>query len=258
MRRAVPALPLAFAHALVLVSATLFTSACTPSQHPRGNAEYFPLGAGHYWVYRVTRPELEPTKLEFRIEKETSGDRGEQRYHLDESGNRFYLRHGETIAYSVSPDIWTVFLDGPLVRGGRFDGARASYEGFNVVGEPTPTAAPDATPVPMRKVASAGYKLVTATNRRVTVPAGKFADCLEVTHVSHPTIGVKYFAPGIGMVFAEAWMEDPTTGKRTLVTRQELVEYHIAGRTGGDASAAFPALASTTAGQPAAKDSSQP
>lgn len=235
MRLAAPAM-------IVLALAGATGLACAPSQQqPRGVSDYFPLGTGHHWVYRVTRPDLAPHRLEFRIRSESLGDRGERRFHLDESGERYYLRHGKTVAYSVSPGIWTVFLDGPLRNGRRFDGARATYAGFTVEGEPVTPVQPDATPVPMKKVPTAGYKLVTATNRRVTVPAGTFENCLEVTHVALPTIGVKYFAPGVGMVYAEAWLDDRQGGTRTLITRQELVEYHVAGRSGGDATAAFPA-----------------
>lgn len=210
--------------------ALLALSACTPRSTPQ---DYFPLGVGHDWLYQVTSPGREPSLLRFHIVSEAAGDRGERRFLLDDSGSRFYLRHGDVVAYSISPDIWTVFLSGPLTRGSRFDGAVAVIEDFTErpEGEPTPTPRPGLAA--MQRVKSSGYKTVTETHRKVTVPAGEFSDCLEVTHVAGAMSGVKYFAPGVGMVFAEAWFEDPKTKARSLITRQELVGYRIAGRTGG-------------------------
>jgi hypothetical protein len=208
----------------------LALGACTPRPTP---VDYFPLGVGHDWLYRISAPGKDTRLLQFKIVREAPGDRGETRFLLDESGSRYYLRHGDLVAYSISPDIWTIFLSGPLKRGSRFDGALAVFEDFAEPPEGAPSPTPPAGPPVMRTVASSGYKVVTETGRRITVPAGDFDDCLEVTHLAGPTTGVKYFAPGVGMVFAEAWFVDPDTKVRALLTRQELVGYRIAGRTGG-------------------------
>lgn len=211
--------------------ALLALSGCTT--RPGTPVDYFPLGVGHDWLYQVTAPGRDPRLLQFHIVSEAAGDRGETRFLLDDSGTRYYLRHGQMVAYSISPDIWTVFLAGPLTRGSRFDGAVAVVPDFTErpEGEPTPT--PQTGFEAMRTVKSSGYKTVTETRRSITVPAGKFTDCLEVTHFAGATTGVKYFAPGVGMVFAEAWFEDEKTKERSLITRQELVGYRITGRTGG-------------------------
>ena len=230
---------------LAAAAGLLALAGCTPT--PKSVDTYFPLGTGHAWTYRVSNAGRPDSILRFEIKGEETGDRGERRFLLDESGSRYYLRHGDVMGYSVSPGIWTIFLDGPLKRGHRFDGARADFSGFRVVGEVTPTPAPDATPPAMRTVESSGYKLVTATGRKITVPAGIFDDCLEVTHIAGPTTGVKYFAPRIGMVFAEAWSVHPVTQERSLITRQELVHYRVGGRSGGTPpSAPIDAAASRT------------
>lgn len=221
--------------ALALVAA----SACTPRSKPQ---DYFPLGVGHDWIYEVSTPGQPPRLLEFHILREAPGDRGETRFFLDASEKRYYVRHGDVVAYSISPGIWTVFLSGPLTRGSTFDGALAVFEDFTPRSEDAPRE--------MRRVASSGSKEVTETKRRISVPAGEFKDCLEVTHTAGATTGVKYFAPGVGMVFAEAWFDDPRTKTRSLITRQELVGYRIGGRAGGTLHPDFHAPRTTDSSQP--------
>lgn len=217
---------------LAAAVALLGLGACTP-RTKSSPADYFPLAVGHDWVYRV-QSQGTSRLLQFHIVGEAAGDRGETRFLLDETGSRYYLRHGDVVGYSISPDIWTIFLSGPLTRGARFDGALAVVVDYTEPPEGAPSPTPPQGPPPMQIVKSSGYKLVTETNRKISVPAGDFADCLEVTHVAGPTTGVKYFAPGVGLVFAEAWFEDPQSKKRSLVSRQELVGYRVGARTGGE------------------------
>lgn len=226
MTRSFPALFFAFALAAI--------AGC--NRQSRDVNDFFPLEVGHDWVYEVTSANKETSTLEFHILGQATGDRGEKRYFLDEDKSRFYVRHGDVIAYSISPDIWTVFLSGPLRKGNKFDGGLATDEPLFVHDATvSPVATPGGVPPPpqMYAVKSAGYKLVTAVNRKITVPAGSFEDCLEVTHLAGPTTGVKYFAPGIGMVYAEAYFDNPKTGTRSLVTRQQLSYYRVGGKEGG-------------------------
>ena len=204
----------------------LALAACAP--RVRAVADYFPLKVGNEWTYRTVGPAGDQV-LRFVIVDESIGSRGETQFRLSEGpGQKHFLRHGEIVGMSVSPGIWSVYLAGPLSRGKRFDAAKA--EDFVLPEhEGKVTVDPSRAMVP---VAASGYKLVTAFDRKVTVPAGTFTDCLEVAHVAGPITGVKYFAPDIGVVYAEAWRTGPD-GKRQTVSKQELLHYSVAGRMGG-------------------------
>lgn len=210
----------------LLAFALALSAACTQRQ-PQGPTEFFPLGVGYDWVYDVTKgTDREKSSLQFHIVDEALGDRGEKRFFLDEKKNRYYVQHGDVIAYSVTPEIWTIFLAGPLRQGSKFDGGRA-------IDMMAASPGPNAPPLAMHTLKSSGYKLVTALDRTIEVPAGTFSGCMEVTHVAGYTTGVKYFAPGVGMVFAEAFFDNPRTKKRELITRQELVYYRVGSKEGG-------------------------
>lgn len=218
----------------LLAAVLLSAAACTPPRAKGTPGDYFPLAVGHEWLYRVTQPGAPARLLHFRIVGEKTGDRGETRFLLDDTGSRFYLKQGDVLGYSISPDIWTIFLSGPVVRGHRFDGALAVIVDYAEPPEGAATPTPPKGPAPMQIVKSSGYKLITETKRAISVPAGDFADCVEVTHLAGPTTGVKYFAPDIGLVFAEAWYEDTKTKSRSMVSKQELIGYRLGARAGGD------------------------
>lgn len=238
--------------ALVAAAALLAVSACTPRPKAKPG-DYFPLAVGYDWIYRVSQPGADPRLLQFHIVSEATGDRGETRFLLDDTGSRYYLRHGDVVGYSISPDIWTIFLAGPLSQGKRFDGAMAVVVDYSEPPEDGATPTPPKGPPPMRIVKSSGYKTVTELHKKVTVPAGTFVDCVEVTHFAGPTTGKKYFAPGVGMVFAEAWFVDAETQERSLVSTQELVAYHLGDLSGGSLDRLAPVSPA-----PATTDSSTP
>lgn len=201
---------------LALALVLLPAAACAPKAKPA--TSYFPLEQGNVWTYEMIGPHG-PQKLEFRIQSVENGSDG-TRFILDETGERYYVQRGESIAISVSPGIWTVLLEGPLTLGKRFDGGRSEGIAVSEPGKPEPVNDPRIRPVP-----AAGYKVVTGFDRRITVPAGTFDRCLEVTHVAGPILGVKLYAPGVGLVFSESWLE--RDGKRTLQSRQELTAYKV-------------------------------
>ncbi len=189
--------------------------------------EYFPLRVGSAWVYESTSL-AGPERLEYRILGRTVGAGGETRYLLDAGGERYYLRQGERVAISVSPGIWSVLLEGPLTVGRRFDGGLAEPMVHPVRdGEGRPqstfTTRRNEAPATMAPIPSSGYKVVTSFDRTVEVPAGRFTRCLEVAHLAGTLVGLKLYAPGVGLVYAEAWQE--REGKRARVARQALVSY---------------------------------
>ena len=210
----------------------LSASACVHPRHDVGT--YFPLEIGNRWTYEVSgvNPRTDVVEI-LAIQK---GDRGETRYVLsgsktEEGGARVYIRAEELVAMSVSAGIWSVYISGPLELGHRFSGAVTTNEGFHVEGETESVFVaqrPDQEMVPVRE---AGYKVVTSFDRSVTVPAGTFTGCLEVAHLVGTIVGVKYFAPQVGLVLSEAWNEDRAHHRRSLVSRQALTAYSLRNQT---------------------------
>jgi len=202
--------------AAVLAFVLLLVAGCAPKARTTGT--YFPLQEGNVWTYDMVGPHG-PQKLEFRVVRVEPGSDG-MRYLLDDAGRRYYVKRGESIAISVAPGIWTVLLDGPLRLGKRFDGGVSEGIVPNTVGDPEAKNDPRIRPIP-----SAGYKVITAFDRKVTVAAGTFERCLEVTHVAGAIVGIKLYAPGVGLVLSESWLE--RGGKRVKQTRQELTSYQV-------------------------------
>lgn len=212
---------------------------CSPRPASTKPVDYFPLATGHEWLYRVMQPAEPDRLLQFRIVGEAAGDRGETRFLLDNSGSRFYLRHGDVVGYSISPDIWTIFLSGPVARGNRFDGALAAVADFRETPDGEARPASEDLP-PMQILKSSGYKTITEVGKKISVPAGTFVDCVEVSHFAGHTMGVKYFAPRVGMVFAEAWFVDPETQERSRISTQELIGYRVGKSAGGSLDPVLP------------------
>ena len=183
---------------------------------------YFPLQVGDEWHYAH-----EDFSGHRAIDRSILGTRagdGGTCYLLDAGGSSYFLRDAHTVSISVEPGIWTVFLEDPLVLGHRFDGARSSIGEIAAVGDPpapVPTSPPPVVPVP-----SEGYKVVTGFDRTVSVPAGTFHDCLEVSHIAGRVIGVKYFAPHVGLILSEAWVTGQD-GRRSLLQRDELQSFRV-------------------------------
>lgn len=185
---------------------------------PKAVDDYFPLAVGNRWDWALVSTTGDRTVTQEIVEIRTGTDG--VRYLLDESGVRYYVRDARGIAISIEPGIWSVLISAPLVVGARFDGARAEGIAFGENGNPPGPNDPRVKPV-----ASAGYKVVTGFDRSVTVPAGTFEGCLEVTHVAGPVTGVKYFAPQVGLVLSQSWVE--RQGVRSRMTRQELISYEV-------------------------------
>lgn len=186
---------------------------------------YFPLAVGNEWTYDVVVGAAGTRSETFRITSQKPGDRGETRYELDGVENRYYVRAPELVALAVSVGIWTVMLRGPLDLGRRFSGGLTSNEGFHVIGETEDAILAQRVDQEMLPIPQSGYKVVTSLSREVTVPAGIFHDCLEISHVAGTVVGVKYFAPRVGLVMSEAWVE--RDGKRSMLSRQVLTRYHL-------------------------------
>lgn len=193
---------------------------------PRTVDGYFPLAVGNAWVYSLHALGAE-RGLEFEVRGRQEATDG-TRYLLDDAGTHYYLRDASGVSVSITPGIWTVLLDGPLTLGRRFDGGRTT--GIDLFEAGVPVGNENTA---LRPIKSSGYKVITAFDRTVVVPAGTFEDCLEVTHVAGPILGVKYFAPGVGLVLGESWTirED---GMRVRTTRQELLWYRIGNETSGN------------------------
>ncbi len=201
---------------LVLGIAVTGAIGCAPKAPHAGS--YFPLKQGNEWSYEMVGP-FGNRNLEFRVvsvKEEADG----VRYLLDDTGERYYVQRGDSIAISVSPGIWSILIEGPLTLGKRFDGGRSEGLALALPGEPEEKNDPR-----LRPIAASGYKVVTGLDRRVTVPAGTFRRCLEITHVAGPIIGVKLFAPGVGLVLSESWVE--RDGKRVRQSRQALTKYQV-------------------------------
>ena len=198
----------------------LIVGGCAKS--PKTLDLYFPLQVGDEWHY-AHEDFAGHRAVDRSILGRRDGDGGTC-YLLDSRGGSYFLRDAHTVSISVEPGIWTIFLEDPLVLGHRFDGARTTIGDIQAVGEPP---APEPTPTPtVGPVPSEGYKVITGFDRTITVPAGTFHDCLEVSHIAGHVIGVKYFAPHVGMVLSEAWMTG-LDGRRSLLQRDELQSFRV-------------------------------
>src|SRR5207248_6842956 len=122
---------------------------------------YFPLHVGNEWHYRLGT-EHDHRDIDYRIIGEEPGDGGEK-FLLEGNADGYFLRDPAGISLSISPGIWTIFLDGPLTIGRRFDGGRSRGIALNFEGE---QAADDPR---IRPVPSSGYKVVTGFDRTVKV-----------------------------------------------------------------------------------------
>lgn len=210
----------------VAVAVCLAAAALGGCVKPKSVDDYFPLAVGNRWSWSLTATGGDrPLSQEIVEARADAGHAGDVRYLLDASGGRYYLRDAHGVSLSIEPGIWTVLIQDPLTLGSRFEGARSEGLSFGVGAE---TPAPN-DPV-LRPVPAAGYKVITGFDRTITVRAGTFARCLEVTHVAGPIIGVKYFAPQVGLVLSESWIE--RQGVRSRMSRQELVSYEIAKQDG--------------------------
>lgn len=221
-----------------LAASTLLSLAGCAHAPPRDLDTYLPLAVGNEWVYDQTGIGGHKTET-LKIVSTSVGDRGETRYHVDASGEHFYVRdpHAGLIAYSVSVGIWSIFLRNPLTLGARYDAGLTTNEGFHEVepdGRIVPTMTAQRPDQAMLPIPQSGYKVVTGFDRAVTVPAGSFHHCLEVTHLAGNIVGVKYFAPHVGMVLSEAWLD--RGGSRSLFSRRALTSFRVG--TAGAAAAA--------------------
>lgn len=203
---------------LLRVTAALAAIGAGGCVKPKAVDDFFPLAVGNRWNWALVAATGDRPVSQEIVEVRTGADG--MRYLLDRSGVRYYVRDADGVALSIEPGIWSLLIQSPLTLGARFDGARSEGMSFGEGGNP----APPNDPV-VRHVPSAGYKVVTGFDRTITVPAGTFEGCLEVTHVAGPVIGVKYFAPQVGLVLSESWIE--RHGVRSRMTRQELVSYEI-------------------------------
>lgn len=220
-RAAAKGLVLAFAFA-----AGAGTLSCAKT--PRTVDAYFPLAVGNEWIYSL-EAFGNRRGLVFEVRDRTPAPDG-VRFLLDESGTHYYVRTADGVSVSMTPGIWTVLLEGPITLGRRFDGGRTTGIDLRMEGEPVPANTPFAASA-LQPIVSSGYKVITGLDRTVEVAAGTFENCIEVTHVAGPILGVKYFAPGVGLVFGESWtIRD---GVRSRTTRQELLWYRVGARTSG-------------------------
>ncbi|HVO32054.1 MAG TPA: hypothetical protein VMV18_15020 [bacterium] len=211
----------------LLVLSTLASTGCFHHDR-RGVDSWMPLAVGNEWTYEQSGMKTLAASQTFRIVREAPGDRGEERFFVGDSPESYYVRDPsrQIVGFASSTGIWAVYLRGPLALGERFEGGLTTNEGFHVVGEETPFLVAQRPDQDMLPVASQGYKLVTSFDRSVTVPAGTFTHCLEVTHIAGPIVGVKYFAPRVGLVLSEGWVE--IRGQRQMISRQALTAYRIA------------------------------
>jgi hypothetical protein len=179
---------------------------------------YFPLHVGNEWHYDLVSDKGATRSVDYRIVGAEPGDEGEK-FLLASGPESYFVRDDRSIALSISPGIWTIFLDGPLTLGHRFDGGRSRGIVLNMPGEDEPDDPR------IRAIPSSGYKVITGFDRTVKVAAGTFRDCLEVSHIAGPIVGVRYFAPKVGLVYSESWLEN---GKaRSLFSREELASFHV-------------------------------
>ena len=210
-----------------IAAAALVSGGCV-GVHRAKVDDYFPLAVGDEWTYEQMDAHGRRAET-VRIVSTSVGDRGETRFALEGPSARYYVRDRvhDVLAIAVAPGIWTVLLQGPLELGTRFLGGLTTNEGFTVNGESDPDLPAQRADQPMLPIRAEGYKIVTSFERSVTVPAGTFPRCVEVSHVAGTVVGVKYFAPHVGLVLSEAWVEDRFHGTRSMIARQALTSYRL-------------------------------
>lgn len=218
---------------LLLIALGLAACPARSPQREEGVAGFFPLAPGNYWRYELDGA-LGERELEFRIVSAEPGSRGEVRFLVEgrDEGEYHFYRRGNQVGVSPAEGLWSVYLDGDLKVGDTWPGGLVddSQPGPAHQVVPEGETRPPAKMVPE---ASSGTKSVTRNDVTLTTPAGRFSRCLKVEHRRGRRLyGVKYFAPGVGLIRSELWALQDGKPKQ-LVGSQTLVEYHIAERSEG-------------------------
>lgn len=148
-------------------------------------ADYFPLAVGNRWIYESsegteTAPALESWEV------------------IDQRGHTFAIRIAQPF---VTEEITELFVSTP-------DGV-GQVSGESTEQEPLRPAPQFFLKAPLQVGASwknrDGRYAITMVGESVTVPAGTFPDCLEVTRwsASGTATVITLYAPGVGMVQRE-------------------------------------------------------
>jgi hypothetical protein len=190
-------------------------------------AEYYPLGLDDFWVYKHISPKdstviHEPDKREvvsYQVDGENKIFGVKNTYAGVSDSYAWYktLPEGIVVMFSLGtgPDLGSALMD--------FDPPLIILPEKLVVGSLWEIKMTDS----VNKLFTMGISHVESTGETVTVPAGKFQNCLKVKLVTfyengkEKDVSYNYYAKGVGEVLSE--QVEPESER----SRSELTEYSV-------------------------------